>query len=191
MLRRGCQSGSHSVPRRSEGCQSLPWRTQCLEALPRDVGLLAGDAAERGGLIARGERGKTPVVVLRGETDGAGLRRRSSARARIPDPECVRLQTIEAGLPAMSPMLGLTRLLGRGVPDAMPTGRCQRLNDPRRPSSAFARSVVRSASTQAGPDACDDATPVSSTRLPMIDIKKEASAIQGFPHSGQWRSSAE
>lgn len=51
MLLRGCQSELPSVPSRLEGCQSLLWRTQCLEALPADVGLIAGDAVERGGLI--------------------------------------------------------------------------------------------------------------------------------------------
>ena len=69
MLRGGCQSELPSVPSPSKDCQSLPWRTQYLEALPRHVGRLAGDAAERGGLIAVGERGKPQVVVLRAETD--------------------------------------------------------------------------------------------------------------------------
>ena len=90
----------------------------------------------------------------------------------------------EAGLPAMSANVGLTRLMGRGVPDAMLTGRYQGLNDPRRPSSAFARSVVRRESTSAGPDTCDDAAQVSSTPLPMIDIKKDAIGNIGI--SFQW-----
>ena len=90
----------------------------------------------------------------------------------------------EAGLPATSAMLGLTRGLERGVPDAMLTGRCQGLNEPRRPSSAFARSVVRRASTSAGPDACDDAAQVDGTPLPMLDIKKNAIGNTGI--SLQW-----
>jgi len=71
----------------SKGCQSLPWRTQYLEALPRHGGLLAGDAAEQGGLIARGERGKPQVVVLRAETDATrykGVQQRSCGEPHRP-----------------------------------------------------------------------------------------------------------